>query len=451
MTTTKVPPRRGVRRGLLVALVLSLLLALHAAWDHVERRRLVREIEQIQRRGEPVQVPVSSATTGAGTKYAAAALLTMALPDVWTLSEAAPLQSHRSGDADTPDDQRVREVLDAGRMALALADEAAEIECDGLPPGADFAYRTGGLAALTRLIALRTHTLAADGRADESARSAITGLAVRRVVAEQPGLVLRDTSVGAVLSAARPGLDILREWQEALERAEDSERVVRTLLGARARYLELVWRHAFGPSPDTPRRQTLPMRGLLERLWRPWFARQVRGDLLEWAEVIAAARLPPAERAALLAPLEHERRLEPPGSAFVRGRWFMGLPRSNAWPLLSHAVRRDTLALDRAGRVALAIERYRYDHGDGLPSSLDALVPAYLTAVPVDPFTDAPLLYRRTPSGYVVYSVGTDGTDDGGDVHLPARERGPNGLLFQPGSRDVGVAVEYQKTSNRTR
>ena len=42
------------------------------------------------------------------------------------------------------------------------------------------------------------------------------------------------------------------------------------------------------------------------------------------------------------------------------------------------------------------------------------LVPDYLSEVPQDPFSGKPLLYRRNAKGYVLYSVGLDGRDDGG-------------------------------------
>jgi hypothetical protein len=38
----------------------------------------------------------------------------------------------------------------------------------------------------------------------------------------------------------------------------------------------------------------------------------------------------------------------------------------------------------------------------------------------VDPFDGKPLRYKRTEPGYMVYTIGPDGVDDGG------RERGPN-------------------------
>ena len=64
-------------------------------------------------------------------------------------------------------------------------------------------------------------------------------------------------------------------------------------------------------------------------------------------------------------------------------------------------------------KVGLAIERARLAQNDVLPSSLDALVPQYLSAIPQDPF-DGPLRFKKLPGGYVIYSVGADAVDDGG-------------------------------------
>ena len=65
-------------------------------------------------------------------------------------------------------------------------------------------------------------------------------------------------------------------------------------------------------------------------------------------------------------------------------------------------------------RVSLAVERYRVAHSN-LPNKLDELVTAYFAAVPIDPFDGQPLRYKKLAKGYVVYSVGEDGKDDGGD------------------------------------
>lgn len=72
----------------------------------------------------------------------------------------------------------------------------------------------------------------------------------------------------------------------------------------------------------------------------------------------------------------------------------------------------------RTARVGLALEWYRQEQGD-FPESLDALVPQYLEAVPPDPFAAGPVRYCLTPELALVYSVGLNGVDDGGELgHL---------------------------------
>ncbi len=64
-------------------------------------------------------------------------------------------------------------------------------------------------------------------------------------------------------------------------------------------------------------------------------------------------------------------------------------------------------------RVALGIERYRLAKGS-LPKELADLAPRYIDKVPIDPFDGKPLRYKLTEPGYILYSIGEDGTDEGG-------------------------------------
>ena len=48
-------------------------------------------------------------------------------------------------------------------------------------------------------------------------------------------------------------------------------------------------------------------------------------------------------------------------------------------------------------------------------SQLNQLLPEYLGALPIDPHPGRPVLYQFNPAGqWIVYSVGSDGKDDGG-------------------------------------
>jgi hypothetical protein len=71
-------------------------------------------------------------------------------------------------------------------------------------------------------------------------------------------------------------------------------------------------------------------------------------------------------------------------------------------------------AQDEMFVAALALQAWRAEHGR-YPETLDALVPDILEAAPADPFAGAPLKYRRDGETYVLYSVGPDGRDDGGE------------------------------------
>ena len=81
-------------------------------------------------------------------------------------------------------------------------------------------------------------------------------------------------------------------------------------------------------------------------------------------------------------------------------------------------------------RIAVALERYRLAHGK-YPDSLNALAPGFIESVPSDIIGGKPLIYHRSADGrYALYSVGWNGTDDGGKV------------IFHGGSK---TQIDYDK------
>jgi hypothetical protein len=76
--------------------------------------------------------------------------------------------------------------------------------------------------------------------------------------------------------------------------------------------------------------------------------------------------------------------------------------------------------------TACAVERYRLANG-ALPTTLDALVPTFLDAIPVDPFRDdqGPVSYRiREDGGYALYTWAQNRKDDGGIPRDPKKKEG---------------------------
>jgi hypothetical protein len=72
----------------------------------------------------------------------------------------------------------------------------------------------------------------------------------------------------------------------------------------------------------------------------------------------------------------------------------------------------ETEATVGTAQVAAALRIYQLENGQ-YPQTLSALAPL-LGAPALDPFTGNPYLYRREGPGCVVYSVGSDGLDNGG-------------------------------------
>jgi hypothetical protein len=63
--------------------------------------------------------------------------------------------------------------------------------------------------------------------------------------------------------------------------------------------------------------------------------------------------------------------------------------------------------------LALALAGYRHDNGH-FPKTLAELRLRYIAQIPKDPFSDGNLHYTLEGDGYLLYSVGPNGTDDGG-------------------------------------
>ena len=81
----------------------------------------------------------------------------------------------------------------------------------------------------------------------------------------------------------------------------------------------------------------------------------------------------------------------------------------------------------KSGRAALltvlAVMRYEKEKG-GYPAGLEELVREdYLKKLPMDPYSDGPLVYRKTDGGFLLYSLGTNFTDDGGELGLRGGKR----------------------------
>jgi hypothetical protein len=149
--------------------------------------------------------------------------------------------------------------------------------------------------------------------------------------------------------------------------------------------------------------------------WAAWAEQDEARALQRWQEFLVNARLLRKEKSwtafAKRYPKD-EHKLQ--GLALWRGSFSETLNPQTGWALLSRVARMETQR--QMTLAAIALKRCALRTG-GAPPSLEALVPDLLPEVPTDLMDGRPLRYRRAEDGktFVLYSVGTDGQDNGGD------------------------------------
>ncbi len=265
--------RPWLRRTAIVAFAILLPIVAHRLWDYIELRQLVREIEAIRDKGEPVSESDIAAVI-AGRRYAQHARQDNA--DSYYLAAAMLAQNTRGADAIThllewlaiqPPAQRttqalqklaepLRQVVAESHDALTLADRAAQLKFTGFFPGTEYSYRTSNLLSLYDLVRARSLSAAADGRGDDAVDSVLCGLQLRRALRETGWEPAPYDEVAAVLSLSQPSAEALRRLQTALEQEDRPQQAIDTFLRQRAQYIDTIWRQLYGAERHAPRTYT---------------------------------------------------------------------------------------------------------------------------------------------------------------------------------------------------
>jgi hypothetical protein len=446
--------RPTLRRVAIWAFFVLLPLAAHSLWDYIEIRRLVREIEAIRAKGEPVSEreavggnqPLATEKHGAASYYLAGAMLALGTSPSRAIT---PIREWLL--APTPNREAlqqlarpVHELVRKSSDALLLADKAAELPFDGFPAGTEYSYRTAGVSDLSELITARTLSLSQSGDGDAAVNSVISGLQIRRALRHARWMAISGHQVPVVLSLTRPSPQALARLQTALEAEDEPERQLEDFLRERARYVELIWRRYYGTDSSAPRYYRLPMRSLTETAMRPWFTHNAVDLLRLWAQLVEVAETEWPDKVRRSAEILDAYRPEQRPSGARRNVNPL-LDRGFPVGVFSQAVDARQLVVDRASRVAVAIERFRRDR-NALPASLSELVPQYLREIPGDPYSGQPLLFRSAKDAYTVYSVGPNQQDDQGDLSSElerAQQQGWGRRLIR--GTDIGVRVLIQE------
>lgn len=98
-----------------------------------------------------------------------------------------------------------------------------------------------------------------------------------------------------------------------------------------------------------------------------------------------------------------------------------------------------TIRIEAARRIvvtAIALKRFQLKHRQW-PHTLAELAPEFFPSVPIDPYDGKPLRYHANPDGtYLLYCVGEDGVDDGGNpTNTAASSSSPSASLYWQNNR----------------
>jgi hypothetical protein len=106
----------------------------------------------------------------------------------------------------------------------------------------------------------------------------------------------------------------------------------------------------------------------------------------------------------------------------IEGNVFLQILNRFDWVRVNQIVRRNKTDV-HATVAVLAILRYSKDKGS-FPEDLEQLISAgYLKQPPDDVFSVKPLVYRKTDDDFILYSVGPNLTDEGGEYSRDSKGR----------------------------
>jgi len=434
--------------GLLLLAVAGLLLR-RWHWRH----EFLRGVEAIRAGGSPVtleeldkwyQWPESGENAAAAVLNAASCYVPpaekAAEETLWSILRGQGVWRAAPLDQDTR--TMLAEHLKANEQALGFLHDAAAIEGSRYPMDLSKGYGqfptyVGEVVNKANILpCLEAILHAENGDPRRASEAVITSLAVTRSLAWEPMVICQINrltcervawiALQRILSRVNGFTDDqLLALSRALARASDTDSWTRALIGERCIIIamherpELV-QGAVGPSPPQIVINAQKELGLADRSGVAFLKLMDR--------LMQVRQLPPEQRLDAAAEVDKERHALPKTFFIIHevAPYAVGVVK---WELTETA----RLATASCG---LAVERYRLARGV-LPETLQDLVPTYLADVPSDPFDGKPLRYKHLERGYLVYSVGPDGTDDGGKEPPPAVRGKPNASPY-----DITFVVE---------
>jgi hypothetical protein len=364
-------------------------MLIYSIWDYKELRRLDAALALIDKAGEPSSAPLrmdlAGAPADADRYYRAAAVLSSGRATKQLPHDAVvALQSAERDDVWPPElVAALQSWVDSQNEAVQLGDRAAALPFVGFAPGSSYSYLVADLVNLLRAFGYRAIVRAVSGDAAGAAESLYAEVRMNRPLDGFFGAARMAADLRIVLAHARPPASALARLASALAELDHDDALKQQLIKMRAYFIDA----------ERNAREDV--------LMRPWRTHVMNRTLASYADMMRVSNEPWPSRMDAIVDTEYV----PPFSSRDRGRALM---RSVI------EAQAERLAIVRAARIVVAVERFEREHAERLPASVDDLVPTYLPSAPIDPFSGQPLHLVADARGYTVYSVGRNRRDDGG-------------------------------------
>ena len=407
MSPTAASIIRRIRIGVLLVIAAALLA--HATFSYYAVDQLRRSVSALERTGKPIysrQLRAGSYRQEGEYKseryFAAAAALF-------------------SGRSFSP--ERVSDHGEVFRLVdLAASPSAA-------PPSALFdGMAWSPLVGIHRLNRTRIAERIAAGDLEGTSTAVLADLRLRQLAQQSRYEFILMTSPTAHEHVARAltGLNVtgqtLTSWAAPLRDLDDDDLLAKHFIQMRAYHLDYIRSLLRGASPARPGMTNW----LLAPMSRSWELLDARDALEVHNAWIDASSLPWSERLDRLNTVAL-------GADTPYVRDFL-VGRGNVERLAEH------LASVRVAAALVALERHRRAN-DELPAALSDLVPQYLSTVPIDPFSGAPLRFDADAASYRIYSLGPDRKDGGAAVLEFAVKREFNQTIRVTDGVDIGAVI----------
>ncbi len=437
------------RRLLMTLIILGIVLMVGAmAASHLLQWQLGHEISKAAGAGEPLSFSdlAKTSTEVVGDQdalqYYMEAIMATFPDDQGTLFGTnryylGNLDSVPAGEITKETHHEISQQMIRFQPILERFDKAASMPLSGFDMDIDYGReackkRLAHVRAASLLLSLRALDLTSRDQDEAAAFSVISMLRMFRVLDSYPTMMVSVSKAGLIMLACDDirlllehgdlSEETLQKLQGVLddtiksnnlERSFRAERIYQMAIARDFLPKKVAAKYLQDDLLDMPERLSIPGSSLGK------LKVQVKAILFfrQMAKLIAAAGKPwPAALDTV------EKSSKKPSQLIKASTGFMG------------AVA-DASTISGAAVTSVAIERYRKAKGK-VPDSLDELIPDYIIAIPIDPYTGKRLNYIHDEKGYTVYGYGVNRVDDGGKIINPAKNERP---------LDSGIHIRFRK------